>query len=159
MSNLIKHAKKELDLIYNEEALKEPYNKSVYDCIMKLVKVFAKQGHSNFSAGYVREAFNKLANYETLLPLTGEDNEWTEITNSPDLKYQNKRNSAVFKDSDEKAYFIDAVVWKDKSGGYTNRESRMYVKFPCMPKTFYVDRYEDGSYNEEQYKKALEYYE
>ena len=40
MSNLIIHAKKELDLIYTKEDLKEGINKCAYDAIIELIKVF-----------------------------------------------------------------------------------------------------------------------
>ena len=97
--------------------------------------------------------------YETLTALTGEDNEWILISDKPEPKWQNKRNGAVFKDSDGSAYFIDAIVWRDPDGGcFTNKDSTMAVKFPLVPKTFYVDRYEDGSYNKEQYEQAVKYY-
>jgi hypothetical protein len=160
MSNLIKHAKKELDLIYSKEDLKHGINKYAYDAIMELIKVFSKQGHSNNSAGYVVSAFKTLAMFETIVPLTGEDDEWRLIADEPEPKWQNIRNSAVFKESDGTAYFIDAVVWKEKGGCcFVNKDSRMAVKFPVVPKTFYVDRYEDESYNKEQYEEAVRYYE
>jgi hypothetical protein len=160
MSNLIKHAKKELGLIYSEEDLKEGYNKLAYDCILELIEVFSKQGHSGFSALYVANMFKTLANFETLTPLTGEDDEWGDISSLGDNpKYQNIRNGAVFKNSDGSSYYIEAVVWRDPDGScFTNRESCMNVKFPLIPKTFYVDSYEDGSYNEKQYQEALDYY-
>ena len=160
MSNLIKHAKAELSLIYTEEDLKEGINKLAYDCIMELIEVFSKQGHSNNSASYVINSFKKLASYETLTPLTGEDDEWGLIRDEPEPKWQNIRDSAVFKNSDGSSYYIDAVVWRDKDGScFTNRESSMNVKFPVVPKTFYVDRNEDESYNKEQYDEAVKYYE
>lgn len=159
MSNLIKHAKAELSLIYTEEELKHDINKMTYDCIMELVEVFSKQGHSNNSASYVINSFKTLAMYETLTPLTGEDDEWGLIRDEPEPKWQNIRDSAVFKNSDGSCYYIDAVVWRDKDGDcFTNRESSMNVKFPVVPKTFYVDRYENDSYNKEQYEEAVKYY-
>jgi hypothetical protein len=95
-----------------------------------------------------------------LTPLTGEDDEWGDISSlGDDPKYQNIRNGAVFKNSDGSSYYIESVVWRDSDGScFTNRESRMNVKFPLIPKTFYVDSYEDGSYNEKQYQEALDYY-
>ena len=159
MKNLITHAKKELDLIYTKEDLKEGINKYAYDAIMKLIKVFSEQGHSNSSARYVVYAFKTLAMYETLTPLTGEDDEWGLIADKPEPKWQNIRNSAVFKNSDGSAYYIDAVVWRDKDGDcFTDRDSRIAVKFPVIPKTFFVDRYQDDSYNKEQYEEAVKYY-
>lgn len=159
MSNLIKHAKKELSLIYTEEDLKDGYNKLGYDCVMELLEVFSKQRHSGFSAGCVLNTFSKLANFETLTPLTGKDDEWTFLSNNEKPMYQNNRNGAVFKDPDGISYFIDAVVWRDPDGCcYTNKDSHLNITFPCTPKTFYVDRKEDDSYDEEEYQRALNYY-
>ena len=68
--------------------------KSVYE----LMKVFSKQGHSGFSAQWVRELFNKLANYETLSPLT--ENDWVDVSEYGVKKdkplYQSTRNPAAF---------------------------------------------------------------
>lgn len=159
MSNLITHAKRELGLIYSEEDLKEGYNKLAYDCILELIEVFSKQGHSGFSAPYVANMFKTLTNFETLTPLTGEDDEWGLISDALEPRWQNIRNFAVFKDLDGSAYYIEAVVWRDSDGDcYTNGKSKMAVKFPLIPKTFYVDVYEDDSYNEKQYQEALDYY-
>lgn len=157
--SLITHAKKELGLIYTEEELKEDINKFAYDAIMELIEVFSKQGHTNNSAGYVISAFKTLAMYETLAPLTGEDDEWRLINDEPEPKWQNIRNGAVFKNSDGTCWYLDAVVWRDKDGDcFTYKESSMNVKFPLIPKTFYVDRYDDDSYNKEQYEEAVKYY-
>ena len=160
MSNLIKHAKKELGFIYDKEDLKVPYNKAAYDAVIELIKVFSKQGHSGFSAPYTINTFKKLAMFETLSPLTGEDDEWGNVSDrSGEELYQNKRNSSVFKDK-KGAYCIDGVIWKGLNGTtWANKKSTMYIKsFPFTPKTFYVDSYEDESYNKEQYQEALDYY-
>lgn len=160
MSNLIKHAKKELGLIYDKGDLKLPYNRAAYDAVMELIKVFSKQGHSGFSAPYTINTFKKLAMFETLSPLTGEDDEWNNVSDKGgEEQYQNKRNSAVFKDK-KGAYYIDAVVWVSKDGAsFTNRDSKLYISsFPFTPKTFYVNMYNDDDFNVEQYHEAVNYY-
>ena len=71
MSNLLKHAERELSLIGYDD--KDEYNNMAKAAIMELLTTFANQGHSGFSANYVADIFNKLARFKTLSPLTGDD--------------------------------------------------------------------------------------
>jgi hypothetical protein len=161
MSNILKHAERELSLIGYDG--KDEYNNMAKAAIMELLTTFANQGHSGFSANYVTDVFNKLARFETLSPLTDEDNEWNDVTEmSGDRKtlFQNNRNSAVFKD-DTGCYYIRAIVWvEDDDNTYTNNKSRGYIKsFPFTPKTFYVKVDKDNNIlDTEEYNKAKEYY-
>ena len=150
MSNLVKHAKRELELIgaFDEEG--DFYGGMTGKAVMELIEVFAKQGHSGMSAGIVRQLFNKLANYEPMSPLTFEDDEWTQHNNFKDEPkgaggcYQNRRNSAVFKEGkDGKPYYINAHVQRDQKGScwqgtLTTPKGtlyRCYIKDPAnMPK-------------------------
>jgi hypothetical protein len=161
MSNILKHAERELSLIGYDG--KDEYNNMAKAAIMELLTTFANQGHSGFSANYVSDIFNKLARYETLSPLTGEDNEWKDVTEmSGDRKtlFQNNRDSAVFKD-DTGCYYIHAIIWVENNGTtYTNKKSCGYIKsFPFTPKTFYVKLDNDDNILDiEEYNKAKEYY-
>lgn len=166
MSNLLKHAERELKLIGYDD--KDEYDKMAKDAILQLIETFAKQGHSGFSANYVSNIFHKLANYEVLSPLTGNDDEWTDVLDersSSDTKmlFQNNRDSRVFKD-EKGAYFLDAVVWQetinDDVNHFTNKDSRRYIKsFPFTPKTFYVKVDKDKNIiDTEEYEKVKEYY-
>ena len=149
MSNLLKHAINEFIAAGWVEAEGKPWKDSMQEAICKdvyeLLAVFSAQGHSGSSAPYAIQMFSKLAAFEPITPLTGDDSEWVEVSNGV---YQNKRNSAVFKDKtqfDGQAYFLDAIVWwewyTDKETGekskiyFTNKYSRQTVKFPCIPKT------------------------
>ena len=50
-SPLYKHAKYELDLVYDEESLKDEINKDIYDNILNTVDAFTDfNGHSGLSA-------------------------------------------------------------------------------------------------------------
>jgi len=164
MSNLLKHAERELSLIGYDG--KDEYNNMAKAAIMELLATFANQRHSGFSASYVTDIFNKLARFETLSPLTGENNEWNDVTEmSGDRKtlFQNNRNSAVFKD-DTGCYYINACLWIEDNGNtYANKKSRGYIKsFPFTPKTFYVkvDKVDKDNniLDTEEYNKAKEYY-
>ena len=79
MSNLIKHAKVELKLagMFDSDS---DYDGELGKAVLELVEVFAKQGHSGFSAISVVNLFNQVARYQPLLPLTGKDDEWNQPT-------------------------------------------------------------------------------
>jgi hypothetical protein len=117
--------------------------------VLELLEMFSEHGHSGSSAPYAIEIFTKLAKFEPLVPLSGEDHEWTKLDYHDDIKYQNKRCSRVFKGSDNRAYDIDGkVFWEwftDENGEkfktyYTSRDSRIYIEFPYTPKKEYVYR-------------------
>ena len=132
MSNLIEYAKSELDRIYTEEDLKDPYNKMAYDAVMELITTFSNQGHSGFSGSYVLSCFSRLAKFKPISPLTGEPDEWNNIHGTG----QNKRCSSVFKDSEDgQAYDIEGKVFSDDGGEtwFTSKDSRVDVTFPYMP--------------------------
>jgi hypothetical protein len=161
MSNLLKHAERELKLIGYDG--KDEYNNMAKAAIMELLTTFANQGHSGFSANYIVNLFNKLAKYETLSPLTGNDDEWNDVSDmSGDRKtlFQNNRDGRVFK-NDDGAFFTEAIIWTESGeSSYTNKDSNRYIKsFPFTPKTFYVkvDK-ERNVLDTEEYNKANAYY-
>ena len=137
MSNLMEHAKIELEAAGWFQQLGGMYGGAVGVAVMELIKVFADQDHSGMSAGIVRSLFNALANYEPLGPLTGVDSEWVEVAEENDEPlYQNIRCHRVFKRGDE-AYDIDGRVFEVRGSGvrYTSRDSHVPVTFPYVPKT------------------------
>jgi len=186
MSNLINHAKEELERagFFSEE--KDFYGGMTGRTVLELIECFSKQGHSGMSASIVRQLFNVLSDFKTISPLTGDDSEWNEYSEN---KFQNKRDSAVFKDGKNgKVYYIDAIVFRGDSGinftgsaklGEKTITSAQYIKsFPFTPKIFYIDvndyRYKDkeetipdknGDWwehkisNPEQLKEVFEYYD
>jgi hypothetical protein len=112
VSNLVEHAKREL-LVLGYKPIDEEEdgpNKWMQESVLKLLHVFSEQGHSGSSAPYCVNLFKKLALFEPLGPLTGEDSEWCEIA---DGVFQNKRCSHIFKDKDRfngQAYDIHGGV-------------------------------------------------
>ena len=129
MSNLTDYAKDELKRIGMIDS-GEPYNDFATKAILDLIELFASQSHSGFSASYVINAFNRLARFKPLSPLTGEDDEWDDVGFEDGL-LQNKRYSAVFKDKDGNAYNIEGKVFSDDGEiWYSCRESRVNVTFP-----------------------------
>lgn len=122
----------------------------ICDHVLKLLEVFADEGHSGSSAPYAINVFSKLAKFEPIAPLTGEDWEWNEVSDGADgVMYQNSRMGAVFKHGkDGKAYWLDGkVFWewfKDNDSEvfkshYTSRDSKVYIEFPWVkPESEYV---------------------
>lgn len=150
---LTKHAERELKLagLYDKDS---DYGGLIAEAIMELMEVFAKQGHSGGSAPIVANLFKKLALYENLTPLTGNDDEWSDISEMQGGKkgWQNNRVLSVFKNEDGKVYYLDAIIWKTQNGGtYTGNakfgeneiKSRQFIKeFPFTPKDFVIDVWE-----------------
>lgn len=161
MSNLLSYAERELDIIGMTADSEDEMNRAMRSHIIHMVKEFSNEGHSGFSAHYAINTLQKLLKYEPLTPLTGEDDEWTDVADRGDGRklYQNKRCSRVFKD-EEGAYDIEGrVFWEwserpldeDEEGypgvrrfksHFTSRDSRVRVSFPYQPTTEYVERTE-----------------
>jgi hypothetical protein len=117
-------------------------NDAMCEHILKMVDVFAEEGNSGFSANYAINILQKLLRCEPLSPLTGEDDEWDDISDHFEGRevYQNKRLSRVFKDGkDGQAYDNQGKVFVEPDGCcYTSRDSRVYIDFPYTPKTKYI---------------------
>lgn len=115
--------------------------------VVDLLNLFATHGHSGSSAPYAINMFEKLAKFDPIAPLTGEDWEWNEVSAGV---FQNKRCGRVFKQADRfngQAYDIDGIVFwdwvTDKDTGeqykshYTSSDSFVPITFPYVPKTEY----------------------
>ncbi|CAB4145760.1 hypothetical protein UFOVP1204_67 [uncultured Caudovirales phage] len=137
MSNLMTHAENEMRIagLYDADS---DYGGMIPDAVLKMMKVFADEGHSGMSASLVISIFQKIARYEPLTPLTGADDEWHEP--SPGT-FQNVRCSHVFKDGkDGQAYDINGKVFRYPNGAcYTGRDSRVFIDFPYTPTREFVD--------------------
>ncbi len=107
---------------------------------LELLKVFSEQGHSGSSASYLGNILKKLMMFEPLVPLTGEDWEWTEVDEGV---FQNKRCSHVFKQLDRfdgQAYDLNGKVFCEPNGScFTSGDSLVPIIFPYTPKTEYVN--------------------
>ncbi len=120
--------------------------------VLELLKVFSDEGHSGSSAPYAINVFKTLAMFEPLVPLTGEDWEWTEVS---DGTFQNKRCSHVFKQADRfdgQAYDIDGIIfynwYKNENGEksksyFTGKESCVPITFPYTPTKEYKEWIEE----------------
>lgn len=139
MSNLTEFAKQELDLIGMNDG--DPMNAAMRNHILHMVKEFGDEGHSGFSASYAVDLLSRLLRYKPLSPLTGNDDEWMDVSDCGGRKdgplWQNTRHHSIFKDN-EGAYDIDGKVfwewWKHDDGTV----SKMYYSNfnSCIPVTF-----------------------
>ena len=153
--NLIEHAKNELDYagLFDNDS---DYNGEIGKAVMELIETFSNQEHSGASASIVCSIFNQLAQYKPLGGITGDQDEWSDVSNNI---FQNKRLGSVFKQSDIhncKPYYLDAISWRIVENGSTwngtaiTRDgikitSRQLIKsFPFIPKTFIIDVNDNG---------------
>lgn len=140
MSNMTSWAEQELRYAgYDVNDPEDGPNKWLAEGTLELLKVFSEQGHSGSSAPYAVALFEKLAMWKPIAPLTGEDDEWREVSEN---HWQNARNSAVFKDKTGQAQWIDGrVFWewsthpeiddgKPFKSYYTGSGSRVNIEFP-----------------------------
>lgn len=126
--SLIEHARFEFD------ALGWPgdceMQQALCNNVIALLETFSNQRHSGSTADYVLGLFEKLARFDPLSPLTGDDSEWIDVGDQNGTLYQNKRDGEVFKD-DDGAYWIHGKIFRDKDGcTYTSKDSRVMISFP-----------------------------
>ena len=153
--SLVQYAESELDRIGMTD--EDDYNNMMRKHLLHMVREFSEEGHSGFSASYALQCLEKLLRFKPLSPLTGDDDEWHDVSSISDVpRFQNKRCGSVFKEGkDGEAYDIDGKVfwewYKDEQGNavktyYTCYESRVPVKFPyTVPdKPIYEYRYSDA---------------
>ena len=154
MSNYKSHAMREFRAagwIDENGKYSDEMQEAICNHVLKLLDVFHDEGHSGSSAHYAINVFSKLAKFDPIAPLTGEDWEWHDVSDvSGSECYQNKRCSAVFKQSDRfdgQPYYLDGKVfwnWYRGEDGepfksyYTGRGSMVPIEFPYTPTTEYV---------------------
>jgi len=129
--NIVEWAKQELERLVKEDD--DGTQKLINSDILEIVEVFSKQGHSGFSASYALNILKRLLAYQPITPLTGEDDEWSEVCGSNNLQ-QNKRCSAVFRENfdNSTAYYLYGKTFSDDGGKtwWTSGDSRVTVVFP-----------------------------
>jgi len=148
-SNLVEHARREFEIAGWFDDVEDDFdiNRMMAEDIMELLEVFANQGHSGFSGSYAVSLFKRLGSYDIISPLTGEPDEWNDISDHygrTEKVYQNRRKSTVFKDENG-SYDIEGRIFVEPNGGaYTSGDSRIPVEFPYVPKRTYVYVDENG---------------
>ena len=137
MSELVKFAENELNLLLttceDEESTK--MQKVINENILKVVKTFSEAGHTGFTAGYALNIIDRLLRYQPISPLTGNEDEWNDVTDLSGGKtlYQNKRCPFVFKEGD-RAYNSEGKIFSDDNGHtwYTCKDSKVDITFPYV---------------------------
>lgn len=152
MNNLQEHFQRELDIMRksvdkDDPLIIEPF---VND-IKNILDTFTNESYTGATAPLasviLTQTIKAILGYQVLSPLTGEDWEWTDISElhgSP--LWQNVRDSGVFKDEEGNCTYSTSIVWVaneswDRFTGTLNGySSSNYIKeFPFMPKTFFVE--------------------
>lgn len=153
-SNALSFAETELEILCKSypDSENPPIIKDFIPEILALVGKFGLSGQSGGSAPYVASAISdavkKLCLFKPICDITGLDEEFGGGTNE---MTQNKRCSALFRQTDGRCYYLDAITFKTQNGGTWSNESvklpdgstigsRQYVKsFPWKPKTFVIN--------------------
>lgn len=149
MNNYEKHALREFKAagwVDENGKFKDEMQEMICTHVMKLLEIFADEGHSGTSAPYAINLFSKIAKFEPLTPLTGEDWEWNDVSEMfSEKRWQNKRASNVFK-NENGAFDTNGIVWytskldsngEEQKSYFTNSRSRTPVTFPYTPTIVY----------------------
>jgi hypothetical protein len=145
MTNTKSFAVTELSIL--SKSFTDPENRPVVEEftkeILALCEAFGKSGQSGGSAGYVAtalsQAIKSLLLQEPICPITGINDEWSNVTQydaNKETLYQNKRCSALFKD-DKGCWYLDAIVWKDQKGSCWGGSA--ILKVPLSDLSVYVE--------------------
>ena len=107
-SNLVLHAKEELELagLFDKDS---DYDGMLGEAVLELIRVFAKQGHSGFSAHQTLKIFNTVASFKPLTPIGTSKDEWVDQSEASGCPmWQNKRRGSTFsRDAGKTWYDID----------------------------------------------------
>jgi len=145
-SNLVSFAENELARLGNCE-----YQAEMNKHILGMIKVFDKEGHSGFSAGYATSILNRLLRFLPLSAIEDNPEDWNEVAEGI---YQHKRCSFIFKDKalfNGQAYTLYGKVFSDDKGKtwFTNDKSKEPIEFPYVvtdqSKKFLVERDENDN--------------
>lgn len=101
-SNLVTHARRELEIIGEDPETIKGY--------LKVVQAFANMGHSGGSAMVAIPTLNALFRYQNLKPLTDNPDEWQYIAEDQWGReggiWQNIRRSEAFSNDAGKTYYL-----------------------------------------------------
>jgi len=128
MSNLVNHARRELELVGEDEVTIEGY--------LGVIQAFADMGHSGGSASVAIPVINELLQFKNLTALTDDPEEWMHIAEEmwgeKDGVYQSRRNSEAFSYDKGKTYYLLS------EGGNDGNSDSLHVSVPHTPKVYEV---------------------
>lgn len=150
MSNLVEFAQNELSRLLKKCTDSEDLRmqQTINNDILNVIKQFSEQGHTGTTAQYCISVLTSLLSWRPLSPLTGEDDEWDDVSkyyNNKHVVFQNKRCPAVFKE-DGKCFNVEGKIFTEDGGHtwYTSRDSRVEITFPytvpISPEEVHIDR-------------------
>ena len=142
-------AKNEIEL-YKQKNDVDEYTSMCLDSALRVYEVMCDEGHSGFSWGLTSRILESLLKGDPLTPITGEDDEWNDVTwDDKEKVYQNKRRSQLFKhvakDGTISYSDNDRVTCVDENGiyshfGFVSAIAEQYIPPITFP-TFLNDRY------------------
>ena len=117
MSSLVEYATTELTEagLFNKDSV---YNGMLGDSVLEIVEIFAKQGHSGYSAELTVQILEKLLRYKPINPITFTPDQWNEINISSDgvITHQHRKKSTIFSDDNLKTWY-DLDEWEKNKNG------------------------------------------
>ncbi len=110
-SNLVDHARRELELIGEEPSTIEGY--------LQVIEAFAEMGHFSGSASVAIPVINELLQFKNLSPLTDELDDWFHheegVWGEAGGGWQSCRNPEAFSNDEGKTYYLLSEGGNDKN--------------------------------------------
>ena len=113
-SNLVEHARTELEMIGEDPETIEGY--------LKVIQAFADMGHSGGSASVAIPVVNELLQFHNLKPLTDGPDEWNNVSEQSGYEmWQNRRNGEAFSHDGGTTY------WLLSEGAHSGNREPMHI--------------------------------
>lgn len=106
-SNLVDHAKRELNLLGEEPETVEGY--------IKVIRAFSDMGHSGGSASVAIPVINELLQFHNLRSLTDDPREWNQVEMGDEPCWQSNRRSEAFSYDGGKTYYLLSEGGNDRN--------------------------------------------
>jgi hypothetical protein len=104
-SNLVRHAREELQRagLFDIDG---DYGGMIGQNVLDMVRLFAGQGHSGFSAQLSIDVLSRLLRFQPLTPITSDPAEWMCVNDGADDPiWQNRRSSSLFSVNGGKTWY------------------------------------------------------
>lgn len=143
MSNLVEHAKRELERAGNDP----DFNES----IIKAIQAFAEYGHSGGSAAFAIPMLGELLQFHNLTPLTDDPDEWIEVG---DGVWQSTRRPDAFSNDGGVTYRLNSEFAPLHDSNHVLSEVDLIFKYEVHASVVDAVQVVDG--NEEKIIKFME---
>ncbi len=124
MSNLVDHARRELELIGEEPETIEGY--------LKVIQAFADMGHSGGSASVAIPTINELLEFKNLSALTDDPNDWFHheegVWGEAGGGWQSIRNPEAFSNDGGETYYLLSEGGKNNNRNLLRKSEKSGVK-------------------------------